>query len=476
MVTTRICGRLGCTSPVFGFSWWEPDVAIAVSRAGGVGVWGCTRRTPDEIEMGLTRMKDELGDLPWGVDLVIPSGMPDTDDRAAIEAELPEEHVAFVASLREKYGVPDDGLPGYRSRFVRSEETAREQLDVVMDHRIPLLALGIGSPAWAVEQAHERGSLIVSLVGRPAHAESAIRAGADVLVAQGTDAGGHTGPIGTFSLVPQVVDIAGGRPVLAAGGVATGRHLAAALALGADGVWMGTAFLGSVTEGLGPEGRWLHLGLTTQDVWDTATSLQLILVITLLSLAPGLAIMVTCFPFIVTVLAILRQGLGLQQSPPNMLIVSLALFLTYFVMEPVFQEAYSAGIEPLMNNTLATSEAIEAGLQPFRIFMAGRVDPDTFAAIADLRPDTVGATVGDDAAYSVLVPSFMLSEIARAFQVGFLVFLPFLIIDLVVAAILMSMGMMMVPPAIVSLPFKLAFFVVADGWSLLAGSLVRSYF
>ena len=246
MVTTRICGRLGCTSPVFGFSWWEPDVAIAVSRAGGVGVWGCTRRTPDEIEMGLTRMKDELGDLPWGVDLVIPSGMPDTDDRAAIEAELPEEHVAFVASLREKYGVPDDGLPGYRSRFVRSEETAREQLDVVMDHRIPLLALGIGSPAWAVEQAHERGSLIVSLVGRPAHAESAIRAGADVLVAQGTDAGGHTGPIGTFSLVPQVVDIAGGRPVLAAGGVATGRHLAAALALGADGVWMGTAFLGSV--------------------------------------------------------------------------------------------------------------------------------------------------------------------------------------------------------------------------------------
>ncbi|WP_372529703.1 flagellar type III secretion system pore protein FliP, partial [Hyphomonas atlantica] len=172
----------------------------------------------------------------------------------------------------------------------------------------------------------------------------------------------------------------------------------------------------------------------------TATSLQLILVITLLSLAPGLAIMVTCFPFIVTVLAILRQGLGLQQSPPNMLIVSLALFLTYFVMEPVFQEAYSAGIEPLMNNTLATSEAIEAGLQPFRIFMVGRVDPDTFAAIADLRPDTVGATVGEDAAYSVLVPSFMLSEIARAFQVGFLVFLPFLIIDLVVAAILMSMG------------------------------------
>jgi NAD(P)H-dependent flavin oxidoreductase YrpB (nitropropane dioxygenase family) len=245
MRTTKIADRLGCRHPVFGFSWWEPDVAIAVSLAGGVGVWGCTRRTPDEIEIGITRMKEELGDLPWGVDLVIPAGMPDEDDRAAIEAHLPDEHVAFVAGLREKYGVPDDGLPGFRSRFVRSEETARAQLEVVMDHRIPVLALGIGSPVWAVEQAHERGSLIVSLVGQPRHAESAIRAGADVLVAQGSDAGGHTGTVGTFSLVPQIVDLADGRPVLAAGGVATGRHLAAALTLGADGVWMGTAFLGS---------------------------------------------------------------------------------------------------------------------------------------------------------------------------------------------------------------------------------------
>ena len=246
MVTTRICEQLGCANPVFGFSWWEPDVAIAVSRAGGVGIWGCTRRTPDEIEAGVSRMKEELGDLPWGVDLVIPAGMPDTDDRSAIEATLPPAHVAFVEYLREKYDVPDDGLPGFRSRFVRSEETARRQLSVVMDHRIPVLALGIGSPAWAVEAAHEQGSLIVSLVGAPTHAESAIRAGADLLVAQGTDAGGHTGPIGTFSLVPQVVDVAGGRPVLAAGGVATGRHLAAALALGAEGVWIGTAFLASV--------------------------------------------------------------------------------------------------------------------------------------------------------------------------------------------------------------------------------------
>ncbi|MCT4557720.1 MAG: flagellar type III secretion system pore protein FliP [Pelagimonas sp.] len=208
----------------------------------------------------------------------------------------------------------------------------------------------------------------------------------------------------------------------------------------------------------------------------TATSVQLILAITLLSLAPGIAIMVTCFPFMVTVLAILRQAVGLQQSPPNMLIVSLALFLTYFVMEPVFTQAWEAGVQPLINEELEVERAAEETIKPFRTFMVGRIDPDTFRAMADLRPDAQGSPLVPEAPLSVLVPSFMLSEIARAFQVGFLIFLPFLIIDLVVAAVLMSMGMMMVPPAIVSLPFKLAFFVVADGWSLIAGSLVRGYF
>ncbi|MEC9395189.1 MAG: nitronate monooxygenase [Actinomycetota bacterium] len=244
-VGARICEQLAVERPIFGFGV-KPEVAIAASQAGGVGIWGCTRNTPEEIEEGVSRMKAALGDLPWGVDLVIPAGMPERNDRAAIEAQLPQGHVAFVDEMRERYGVPDDGLPGLRSRFVRSEETARDQLAVVMDHRIPLLALGVGSPTWAVEQAHEQGSSIVSLVGRPAHAETAIRAGADILVAQGTDSGGHTGPIGTFTLVPLVVEAAEGRPVLAAGGVATGRHVAAAMALGADGVWIGTALLASV--------------------------------------------------------------------------------------------------------------------------------------------------------------------------------------------------------------------------------------
>jgi len=205
-----------------------------------------------------------------------------------------------------------------------------------------------------------------------------------------------------------------------------------------------------------------------------ARSIQLLALVTVLSLVPGLAVMITCFPFIVTVLSILRQAIGLQQSPPNMLIISLALFLTWFVMDPVFTEAWETGLQPLQNGLIDLQAAIPLVLAPFRGFMAARLDPETFAALADLRPATLNMAI-PDAPLSLLVPSFILSEIQRAFEIGFLIFLPFLIIDLVVAAILMSMGMMMVPPAVVSLPFKLAFFVVADGWSLIAGALVRSY-
>lgn len=205
-------------------------------------------------------------------------------------------------------------------------------------------------------------------------------------------------------------------------------------------------------------------------------SMLMIAAITLLSLAPGLAIMITCFPFIVTVLSILRQVLGLQQSPPNMLIVSLALFLTWFIMEPVFLQSWSTGIEPLINGTIDLQTGFTRGIEPFRGFMANRVDPETFASLSALRDGTPYQGSLPAAPLSTLVPAFMLSEITRAFEIGFLVFLPFLIIDLVVSAILMSMGMMMVPPAVVALPFKLAFFVVANGWTLVSGALVRSYF
>jgi flagellar biosynthetic protein FliP len=204
-----------------------------------------------------------------------------------------------------------------------------------------------------------------------------------------------------------------------------------------------------------------------------ARSVQLLLLITVLSVVPGLAVMVTCFPFIVTVLSILRQGIGLQSAPPNMVLISLAMFLTWYVMDPVFTEAWVRGIGPFSRNEMDVATAFAEASQPFRAFMSARMDPDTFATLDALRPRDPTPMV--EAPLSVLVPSFLLSEIQRAFEIGFLVFLPFLVIDLVVSAILMSMGMMMVPPAVVSLPFKLAFFVVADGWSLLAAALVRSY-
>ncbi|MCC6305735.1 MAG: flagellar type III secretion system pore protein FliP [Rhodobacteraceae bacterium] len=240
--------------------------------------------------------------------------------------------------------------------------------------------------------------------------------------------------------------------------------LLVALAAGAIALAAGPAGAEAITLDLGP-----GESLATRTI-------QILALVTLLSLVPGLAIMVTCFPFIVTVLAILRQAIGLMQSPPNMLIVSLALFLTWFVMEPVFTAAWEAGGRPFVAGEAGAEEAFLAAAVPFRGFMAARLDPETFAALAALRPDAAGLAPGAEAPLSVLVPAFLLSEVARAFEVGFLVFLPFLVIDLVVAAVLMSMGMMMVPPAVVALPFKLAFFVVADGWGLISAALVRSYF
>ncbi len=208
----------------------------------------------------------------------------------------------------------------------------------------------------------------------------------------------------------------------------------------------------------------------------SATTIQFILVISVLSVAPGILIMVTCFPFLITVLSILRQAIGLQQSPPNMLLVSLALFMTLYIMEPVFTDSWQNGIQPYLNEEADVSEAFTQGVEPFRIFMANRVDSETLQTLYSVRFKE--EYLGDDVSrvpLSVLVPSFLLSELSRAFQVGFLIFMPFLVIDLVTAAVLMSMGMMMVPPAIVSLPFKLGFFVFADGWMLLSASLVRSY-
>lgn len=205
----------------------------------------------------------------------------------------------------------------------------------------------------------------------------------------------------------------------------------------------------------------------------SARVIQIFLLITVLSLAPGIAMMITCLPFMVIVFSILRQAIGLQQAPPNMLIMSLAIFLTYFVMEPVFSQSWKSGVEPLLNKDITEEQAFERAIDPFREFMGRRVAPDAIETLSEVAPKKVDAD--GRTPLSILVPAFMLSEVQRAFLVGFVIFLPFVIIDLVVASVLMAMGMVVVPPAIVALPFKLAFFVMANGWVEIAGALVRGY-
>ena len=206
----------------------------------------------------------------------------------------------------------------------------------------------------------------------------------------------------------------------------------------------------------------------------TERVLQLIALLTVLSLAPSILVMVTSFTRIVVVLSLLRTALGTATAPPNAVLISLAMFLTAFVMWPTFVTAYDAGVRPLVANEITPEQAFERAADPFRVFMQKNVRDKDLKLFQDLSGQPV-PDKPEDMSLRVLVPSFMISELKRAFEIGFLLFLPFLIIDLVVASVLMAMGMMMLPPAVVSLPFKLIFFVLVDGWSLVAGSLVQSY-
>ena len=206
----------------------------------------------------------------------------------------------------------------------------------------------------------------------------------------------------------------------------------------------------------------------------TERVLQLIALLTILSLAPSILVMVTSFTRIVVVLSLLRTALGTATAPPNAVMISLAMFLTAFVMWPTFTTAYDAGVRPLMANEITPEQAFDRAADPFRVFMMKHVRDKDLKLFMDLSGTAIPEKP-EDMSLRVLVPSFMISELKRAFEIGFLLFLPFLIIDLVVASVLMSMGMMMLPPVVVSLPFKLIFFVLVDGWHLVAGSLVQSY-
>ncbi len=211
------------------------------------------------------------------------------------------------------------------------------------------------------------------------------------------------------------------------------------------------------------------------DATLTERAVQLVGLVTLLSLAPSILVMVTSFTRIVVVLSLLRTAIGLQTAPPNSVMVSLALFLTIFIMGPTLQQSYEQGIQPLLAGTIQIEEAFNRASAPVATFMQANVrsqDLELFYDMSDLPPPE---TAEEAVPLQVLIPAFMISELRRAFEIGFLLFIPFVIIDMVVASVLMSMGMMMLPPVVISLPFKLIFFVLVDGWYLVAGSLVRSF-
>ncbi|CAA7615088.1 Flagellar biosynthetic protein FliP [Magnetospirillum sp. LM-5] len=206
----------------------------------------------------------------------------------------------------------------------------------------------------------------------------------------------------------------------------------------------------------------------------TLRVLQLLALTTVLSVAPSILMMVTSFTRIVIVLGFLRQALGTMQSPPNMVMMSLAMFLTAFVMAPTFEQSWNQGVQPYIDGQLDEVEAFDRTAKPFHSFMtrlAREQDVQLFMSLSR----TQQVSKSEDVPLKVLVPAFMISELRRAFEIGFLIFLPFIVIDMVVASVLMSMGMMMIPPAMIALPFKLIFFVLVDGWFMVVGSLVQSF-
>ncbi|WP_339041651.1 flagellar type III secretion system pore protein FliP [Candidatus Lariskella endosymbiont of Hedychridium roseum] len=224
------------------------------------------------------------------------------------------------------------------------------------------------------------------------------------------------------------------------------------------------------------EGITIDLGIDSHKDGSTVFTskiIQLIGILTILSLAPSILIMVTSFTRIAIVLSFVRSALGLQQTPPNIVLISLALFLTFFIMAPTFTKSYEDGLLPLMNNSIGEEQAFASIAKPFHSFMlqnTGNKERQLFLDIAKL--DNVS---NDEIPFHVLIPAFMISELKRAFEIGFLIFLPFLIIDMLIASVLMAMGMMMVPPAMIALPFKLVFFVLIDGWYMICGSIIKSY-
>ena len=207
----------------------------------------------------------------------------------------------------------------------------------------------------------------------------------------------------------------------------------------------------------------------------TGRIVQLVGLLTVLSIAPGLLVMVTSFTRFAIAFSFLRSGLGLQTTPANLILISLSLFMTFYVMAPTFDKAWQGGLRPLVNNQATETDAFPKIVQPFRDFMLAQVRDKDLKLFNDLAKDSIKTTERAGVDLRILVPAFMISEIRRGFEIGFLIVLPFLVIDVIVTTIIMSMGMMMLSPIVISLPIKILFFVLVDGWNLLVGNLIRSY-
>ncbi len=242
---TKLCDMLGIEFPIIAFTHCK-DVVSAVVNAGGFAVLGEAMHTPDEISADIKWIRERVGEKSFGIDLVLPASVPPEGTLDELIEKIPETHRKFAQDIKERYKIPDPKGPVALHQWGGlNQEMARAQLDVVLEERAPVFTSGLGNPAFILEAAHARGIKVFGLIGKTRQAEREIEAGVDAIIAQGYDAAGHTGPMGTFSIVPEVVSIAGDTPVIAAGGVTTGRHVAAALCLGAAGVWTGTLWLAS---------------------------------------------------------------------------------------------------------------------------------------------------------------------------------------------------------------------------------------
>jgi flagellar biosynthesis protein FliP len=219
----------------------------------------------------------------------------------------------------------------------------------------------------------------------------------------------------------------------------------------------------------------VSMGLkTTDNPQEIVDSIKIVLMLTILTLAPAILILMTSFTRIIVIFSFLRQALGTQQMPPNQLLVGLSLFLTFFIMRPAFNEINNEALKPFLDGSIKQEVALETGLLPLRKFMFKQTRPEDLTLFLNLSGQEKAKTRAD-VETMVLIPAFVISELKTSFQIGFIIYLPFLIIDMVIASVLMAMGMMMLPPVVISLPFKIMLFVIVDGWSLIVGSMVKSF-